>query len=453
MSKVKTSFFCNNCGYESPKWLGKCTSCNTWNSFVEELKSAKKSELFLRSTGKAAPVNIKEVQAGKEERIVFSDNELNSVLGGGLVKGSISLLGGEPGIGKSTLMLQLAVRESMKVLYVSGEESEMQIRMRAERIGVKNDSCILLTETNVQQILNHANNVCPTLIVIDSIQTSYFDQIDNSPGSITQVKECTAHFLRFAKEKNIPIVLIGHINKDGAIAGPKLLEHMVDSVLQFEGDVKNNFRILRTLKNRFGPSNEISIYEMTSQGLFPIKNPSELLSGSSEEGLSGVVISSVCEGIRVLQIEIQALVSTAAYGTPQRSSTGFDNKRLNMLLAVLEKRCGFKLGAKDVFINVAGGMKIDDPSADLAVAMAVLSSNSDLSIQKNIAFAAEISLSGELRAVNRIEQRIREAQKLGFKKIIFAKNNVKKQSINTQDYSIEILQCSKIQEVVKCVFS
>lgn len=451
MAKVKTSFFCRNCGYESAKWLGKCSSCGEWNSFTEEIKS-NNSVGFSKSDHKALPINIKKVEKGKEERLIFQDLELNSVLGGGLVKGSISLLGGEPGIGKSTLMLQIAVLEDYNILYVSGEESEMQIRMRAERIGIKNDRCILLTETNIHGIVSNASEMPPDLLIIDSIQTCYNDQIENSQGSITQVKECTAILLRFAKSKNIPVVLIGHINKEGSIAGPKLLEHMVDTVIQFEGDLKNNFRILRTLKNRFGPSNELSIYEMTSTGLFPISNPSEFLTGSLSSDISGVVISSICEGIRVMQIEIQALVSTAAYGTPQRSSTGFDNKRLNMLLAVLEKRCGFKLGTKDVFLNIAGGMKIDDPSADLAVALAVLSSNADIVIPKQFTFAAEISLSGELRGVNRIEQRIKEAEKMGFKKIILAKTQKNMENPQKNVSGISIISCTNIQDVVKSVF-
>ncbi len=452
MAKIKTSFFCKSCGYESPKWLGKCSSCGEWNTFSEEIKPSKQLG-FSKSNSESKPINIIEVETGNEERIYFDDMELNSVLGGGLVKGSISLLGGEPGIGKSTLMLQIAVKESQRVLYVSGEESEMQIRMRAERIGIKNKNCVLLTETNINAIVSTANELLPDFLVIDSIQTCYNDQIENSQGSITQVKECTAYLLRFAKSKGIPVVLIGHINKEGSIAGPKLLEHMVDTVLQFEGEVKNNFRILRTLKNRFGPSNEISIYEMTSLGLFPISNPSEFLSGTLSSEVSGVSISSISEGVRVMQIEIQALVSTAAYGTPQRSSTGFDNKRLNMLLAVLEKRCGFKLGAKDVFINVAGGMKIDDPSADLAVAMAVLSSNADITIPKQFTFAAEISLSGELRGVNRIEQRIKEADKFCFKKIILAKNHKNQEAEMNFNSKIKIIACNNIQEVVKSVFA
>lgn len=452
MPKVKTTFYCKNCGYESPQWLGKCSSCGSWNTFTEEIKSQKQKP-FAKSTADSKPINIYAVEKGKEERIIFQDDELNSAFGGGLVKGSISLLGGEPGIGKSTLMLQIAVRENLEILYVSGEESDTQIRMRADRIGIINGNCSLFTETNIHSILNGANEIKPQLVIVDSVQTCYSEQMENSPGSITQVKECTALLLQFAKTTNIPIILIGHINKEGSIAGPKLLEHMVDTVLQFEGDVKNNFRILRTIKNRFGPSNEISIYEMNTDGLNPISNPSEFLSGTSASNLSGVAISSICEGIRVMQIEIQALVSTAAYGTPQRSSTGFDNKRLNMLLAVLEKRCGFKLGTKDVFINIAGGMKIDDPSSDLAVAMAVLSSNADIAIPEMITFAAEISLSGELRGVGRIEQRIKEAEKLGFKKIIISKNNKNIISILKNKVKINIHTCDNIRDVVKTIFT
>jgi DNA repair protein RadA/Sms len=379
------------------------------------------------------------------------DNELNRVLGGGLVPGSLILFGGEPGIGKSTLMLQLAVQENaLKVLYVSGEESDRQIRMRADRLGLKNETCYLLTETNLEQILLQAKELKPELIVIDSIQTLFSSTIESSPGSISQVRECTAHLLRFAKQTAIPVFLIGHITKDGSIAGPKVLEHMVDAVLQFEGDRNHVYRLLRAIKNRFGSTNELGIYEMLGAGLRPVENPSEILISNSNQNLSGIAIASTIEGMRPLLVEVQALVSSAAYGTPQRSSTGFDSKRLNMLLAVLEKRCGFKLGAKDVFLNIAGGIKVDDPALDLAVAMAVLSSNADLAIPKTIAFAAEIGLSGEIRAVNRLDQRLSEVAKLGYEKVIVSSFS---KGIDFKKNKLEIIRCSKIEEVVKNVFS
>ncbi len=422
MSKAKSSFFCQNCGYESPKFMGQCPSCQEWNSFVEEVvqKSSKNIVAFSADSRNATPQLIQDVTRESEERVLTTDQEFNRVLGGGIVPGSIVLLGGDPGIGKSTLLLQLAIAENLKVLYVSGEESDRQIRMRADRLGLKNDNCYLLTETNLEQILMHAKELSPELIVIDSIQTLFFSNIESSPGSISQVRECTAQLLRFAKQTAIPVFLIGHITKDGTIAGPKVLEHMVDAVLQFEGDRNHIYRLLRAIKNRFGSTNELGIYEMHGAGLRPVENPSEILISNSNQHLSGIAIASTIEGMRPLLVEVQALVSSAAYGTPQRSSTGFDSKRLNMLLAVLEKRCGFKLGAKDVFLNIAGGIKVDDPALDLAVAMAVLSSNADLAIPKNVAFAAEIGLSGEIRAVNRLEQRLSEVAKLGYEKVIIS---------------------------------
>jgi DNA repair protein RadA/Sms len=371
-------------------------------------------------------------------------------LGGGIVPGSIVLLGGDPGIGKSTLLLQLAITENLKVLYISGEESDKQIRMRADRLGLKNERCYLLTETNLNSILTYATDIRPDLVVIDSIQTLFTGNIESSPGSISQVRECTAQLLRYAKQTGTPVFLIGHITKDGSIAGPKVLEHMVDTVLQFEGDRNHIYRLLRAIKNRFGSTNELGIYEMYGSGLRPVENPSEILVTNNDHVLSGVSIASSIEGMRPLLVEVQALVSTAAYGTPQRSSTGFDSKRLNMLLAVLEKRCGFKLGAKDVFLNIAGGIKVDDPAIDLAVAMAVLSSNADLPIPKTTTFAAEIGLSGEVRPVNRLEQRISEAEKLGYDKVIVSKYN---KDVNSKKYKIEIVLCSKIEDVVRNVFS
>ena len=452
MSKTKSAFFCQNCGNEAPKWLGKCPSCQEWNTFIEEIidKSPKQSLPFSSDIKSAKPLLIQEVIQEKEERIVIQDSELNTVLGGGIVPGSIVLLGGDPGIGKSTLLLQLAITESLKVLYVSGEESDRQIRMRADRLGLKNERCYLLTETNLNSILTYATDIRPDLVVIDSIQTLFSGNIESSPGSISQVRECTAQLLRYAKQTGTPVFLIGHITKDGSIAGPKVLEHMVDTVLQFEGDRNHIYRLLRAIKNRFGSTNELGIYEMYGSGLRPVENPSEILVTNNDHALSGVSIASSIEGLRPLLVEVQALVSTAAYGTPQRSSTGFDSKRLNMLLAVLEKRCGFKLGAKDVFLNIAGGIKVDDPAIDLAVAMAVLSSNADLPIPKTTTFAAEIGLSGEVRPVNRLEQRISEAEKLGYDKIIVSKYN---KDINTKKYKIEIILCSKIEDVVRNVFS
>jgi DNA repair protein RadA/Sms len=452
MSKVKSSFFCQNCGYESPKFMGQCPSCQEWNSFVEEVvqKSSKNIVAFSADSRNATPQLIQDVTRESEERVLTTDQEFNRVLGGGIVPGSIVLLGGDPGIGKSTLLLQLAIAENLKVLYVSGEESDRQIRMRADRLGLKNDNCYLLTETNLEQILMHAKELSPELIVIDSIQTLFFSNIESSPGSISQVRECTAQLLRFAKQTAIPVFLIGHITKDGTIAGPKVLEHMVDAVLQFEGDRNHIYRLLRAIKNRFGSTNELGIYEMHGAGLRPVENPSEILISNSNQHLSGIAIASTIEGMRPLLVEVQALVSSAAYGTPQRSSTGFDSKRLNMLLAVLEKRCGFKLGAKDVFLNIAGGIKVDDPALDLAVAMAVLSSNADLAIPKNVAFAAEIGLSGEIRAVNRLEQRLSEVAKLGYEKVIISSFS---KGIDLKKNTIEIICCAKIEEVVKNVFS
>lgn len=451
MSKVKSAFFCQSCGYETPKWLGKCPGCSSWNSFVEELKQKKGSTApFSKNSTDAKPIVLQDIQENEKQKRALRDQELNRVLGGGVVLGSLVLVGGDPGIGKSTLMLQLAVQENLKVLYVSGEESESQIKMRAERIGISNENCHILTETNLEAILTHASQLQPEILVIDSIQTLHSSQIESAAGSVSQVRESTASLLRFAKETNVPTFLIGHITKDGAIAGPKVLEHMVDTVLQFEGDRNYVYRLLRTIKNRFGSTNEIGIYEMSGTGLRAVENPSEILVTNTDPDLSGISISSTLEGIRPFLIEIQALVSSAAYGTPQRSSTGFDGKRLNMLLAVLEKRCGFKLGAKDVFLNIAGGIKVDDPGVDLAVTMAVLSSNANLPIPTGIAFSAEVGLSGEIRPVNRIDQRIAEVEKLGYKKIIISKNI---KGFDASAYKIAIVQCSKIDQVVKAVFS
>ena len=451
--KVKSAYFCQNCGYETPKWLGKCPSCNEWNTFVEEViqKDIPQVVAFSKSKGGSTPQEINSIKKEAHVRAPLADNELNRVLGGGLIPGSLILFGGEPGIGKSTLLLQIAITNSqLKVLYVSGEESEQQIKMRAERIGVKNEGCFILTETNVQNIFTQAESIQPDLLIIDSIQTLFSSQIESSPGSISQVRECTAQLLRYAKQTNVPVFLIGHITKEGGLAGPKVLEHMVDTVLQFEGDRNHLYRLLRSLKNRFGSTNELGIYEMRESGLRPVENPSEILIPNTDESLSGISIAATMEGMRPMLIEVQGLVSTAAYGTPQRTSTGFDSKRLNMLLAVMEKRCGFKLGAKDVFLNIAGGIKVDDPAIDLAVVAAVLSSNVDLPISGKIAMSGEIGLSGEVRPVSRIDQRIKEAEKLGFEMIILSKYN---KGIKQKDYKIELVLCGKITEVVKELFA
>lgn len=453
MAKLKSAFFCQNCGYETPKWLGKCPSCNEWNTFVEELiqKQVPQVVAFSRSKESAQPQSLDQIDQREHPRIVLNDAELTRVLGGGLVPGSLILFGGEPGIGKSTLLLQLAVStKGLKVLYVSGEESDQQIKMRAERIGIQNENCFILTETNVQNIFKQAEQTQPDLLVIDSIQTLYSSHIESSPGSISQVRESTAQLLRYAKQSNVPVFLIGHITKEGSLAGPKVLEHMVDAVLQFEGDRNHVYRLLRSIKNRFGSTNELGIYEMLGSGLRQVENPSEILITNTDSSLSGIAIAATLEGMRPMMIEVQALVSTAAYGTPQRSSTGFDSKRLNMLLAVMEKRCGFKLGAKDVFLNIAGGIKVDDPAIDLAVVASVLSSNADMPVSNNIALCAEVGLSGEVRPVNRIDQRIHEAEKLGFEKIILSKYN---KGISQKDYKIELVPCGTIVEVVKALFA
>lgn len=447
MAKVKSAFFCQSCGHESPKWLGKCPSCAAWNTFVEEIIQKEKAGSLTSSSRNPKPTLINEIAVTDENRTVLFDKELNRVLGGGLVPGSLTLIGGEPGIGKSTLMLQIAVKsKGMKVLYVSGEESEKQIRMRGERIGFKDTGCFILTETNTQNIFRQVEQIEPDMVIIDSIQTLHTANIESSPGSISQIRESTAELMRFAKESGTPVFLIGHITKDGSIAGPKVLEHMVDTVLQFEGDRNHVYRLLRSVKNRFGSTNELGIYEMRGSGLIEVDNPSELLINRNEELLSGIAIAATLEGMRPLLIEVQALVSTAAYGVPQRTSTGFDTKRLNMLLAVLEKRCGFKLGAKDVFLNIAGGLKVDDPAIDLAVVCAVLSSNVDVAIDTKVCLSGEVGLSGEIRPVNRIDQRIAEAEKLGYEKMVISKYN---KGIQQSNFNIELIQVGKIEEVFK----
>jgi DNA repair protein RadA/Sms len=453
MAKVKTVYVCQNCGHEAAKWLGRCPSCNEWNTFVEEVITKSKRDVtsFSKSSKrKGKPQPIHQIETKEEQRINLQDAELNRVLGNGLVPGSLILFGGEPGIGKSTLLLQMAmVEKNMKILYVSGEESENQVKMRAERIGSLNENCFLFTETNMEHIFTHAENLLPDIVIIDSIQTIHSEHIESSPGSISQIRECTAQLLRFAKQTDTPVFLIGHITKEGALAGPKVLEHMVDAVLQFEGDRNHVYRLLRTIKNRFGSTNELGIYEMLGSGLRQVENPSEILISESQEKLSGTAIAATIEGLRPMLIEVQALVSTAAYGTPQRSATGFDLRRLNMLLAVMEKRCGFKLGAKDVFLNIAGGIKVNDPSIDLGVVAAILSSNADIPIDKKICLSAEVGLSGELRPVNRTEQRISEAEKLGFDKIIIAKHN---KGVDKSAFKIEIIEATRIENVLRELF-
>lgn len=450
--KVKTGFFCQSCGYNAPKWLGKCPSCGEWNTFVEEVIQTEKSTTTAYTSTKTSKVQvISDIPPDNGMRISLPDAELNRVLGGGLVSGSLILFGGEPGIGKSTLLLQLALQlNNKKVLYISGEESEQQLKMRAERLNATNASCFVLTETSLQIIFKHIEQLQPDLLIVDSIQTLHTALIESSPGSVSQIRECTAGLLRYAKESSTPVFLIGHITKDGSIAGPKILEHMVDVVLQFEGDRNHIYRLLRSIKNRFGSTNELGIYEMLGNGLREVSNPSEILISNRDEQLSGSAIAATMEGLRPMLIEVQALVSTAAYGTPQRSSTGFDLRRLGMLLAVLEKRCGFRLAAKDVFLNIAGGIRVDDPAIDLAVICAVLSSSEDISIHPGIAFAAEIGLSGEVRPVTRVEQRIGEAEKLGFKKILVSRYNQK--GLSVKNFSIEVVFVSRVDEVFSFLF-
>lgn len=453
MAKTKTAYVCSNCGNDSPKWLGKCPVCGEWNTYVEEIiskdTSAKKG-LSGFETSKAKPLLLKEVETGEEPRIDLQDGEFNRVLGGGLVAGSLVLIGGEPGIGKSTLILQTVLgNNAIKTLYVSGEESARQLKLRADRINSQSENCYIVCETNLEQIFVHIQNTKPEFVIIDSIQTIYTDAIESSPGSVSQVRECSAAILKFAKETNTPVILIGHINKEGSIAGPKVLEHIVDTVLQFEGDQHYMYRILRSIKNRFGSTAELGIYEMRQNGLREVSNPSELLLTQNHEGLSGVAIAAAIEGVRPFLIEAQALVSTAAYGTPQRSATGFDLRRMNMLLAVLEKRAGFKLIQKDVFLNIAGGLKVNDPGMDLAIISAVLSSSLDISIEKHICMAGEVGLSGEIRPVNRIEQRVLEAEKLGFSKMIIPQNNLKGFSSKVK---IEIVEVRKVEEAFRQLF-
>jgi DNA repair protein RadA/Sms len=452
MSKIKTTFFCQNCGAQYAKWQGQCNSCKEWNTIAEEIiqkeEKASWKPTSTESKRVSKPLKIKEIDSTQEVRMDSTDGELNRVLGGGIVPGSLILLGGEPGIGKSTLLLQISLKLPYKTLYVSGEESQKQIKMRAERINPNSDNCYILTETKTQNIFRHIVETEPDIVIIDSIQTLHTDYIESTAGSISQIRETTAELIKFAKETNIPVILIGHITKDGNIAGPKILEHMVDTVLQFEGDRNHVYRILRSLKNRFGSTAELGIYEMQGSGLREVSNPSEILISHREEELSGTAIASTLEGMRPLMIEIQALVSTAVYGTPQRSTTGYNAKRLNMILAVLEKRAGFRLGTKDVFLNVTGGISVDDPAIDLAVVAAILSSNEDIAVGKEVCFAGEVGLSGEIRPVNRVEQRIQEAEKLGFATIFVSKYN----KIAIKNPLIKIVLVSKIEEVVEQLF-
>jgi len=453
MSKTKTVFFCQNCGTQSLKWIGKCPSCGEWNTYVEEVVERDKDQKWNRQTERKQnkPILINEIKYEQESRKDTNNAELNRVLGGGMVPGSLILIGGEPGIGKSTLMLQIALHiKNCKVLYVSGEESEQQIKMRAERIGLNNSECYILTETSTQQIFQQIAEITPNLLVIDSIQTLQTNIIDSSAGSISQIKECAAEMQRYAKLTGTPVFLIGHITKDGNLAGPKLLEHMVDTVLQFEGDRNYGYRILRSVKNRFGSTSELGIYEMQGSGLREVSNPSEILLSQRDENLSGTAIAATIEGMRPMLIETQSLVSSAAYGTPQRSSTGFETKRLGMLLAVLEKRHGFRLGVKDVFLNIAGGIRVDDPAIDLAVICSILSSNEDIAISAKDCFAAEVGLSGEIRPVNRVDQRIAEADKLGFERIFISKYNLK--GLELSKFNLEVIAVSNVEQVFSKLF-
>ena len=455
VAKTRTAFFCQNCGAQSSKWMGRCTSCGEWNTYVEEViqredaKTGWQKKDDLKFASKPKPIS--EIQPEARERTDTNNTEFNRVLGGGMVAGSMILVGGEPGIGKSTLMLQIALKlGDMKVLYVSGEESQEQIKMRAQRIGVSNNNCFVYNETSVQSIAQYLAEFEPQLLVIDSIQTLTTDLISSTAGSISQVRECAAYLQKYAKQTHTPVVLIGHITKDGMLAGPKVLEHMVDTVLQFEGDRHYGYRILRAMKNRFGSTAELGIYEMTNAGLREVSNPSEILLSQRDEEVSGIAIASTIEGMRPMLIEIQALVSTAVYGTPQRSTTGFDTRRLNMLLAVLEKRLGFHLGSKDVFLNITGGIRVDDPAIDLAVIASVLSSVNDVPVNQKTCFAGEVGLSGEIRTVNRLDQRIAEAEKLGFEKIFISRYNLK--GIDTSRLNIEIVPVGKVSELHQKLF-
>lgn len=451
----KTVWFCNQCGAESAKWIGKCPACGAWNSMVEEKvvqTTGRSSSLNTNGASKRnKPQILSKIESSEEERIKMPSKELNRVLGGGLVKGSLVLIGGEPGIGKSTLILQniLSLR-SRRILYISGEESPSQIKMRADRLQRVNDNVYLACETTLENVFNNIEDVKPEILIVDSIQTISSEALDSSPGSVSQIRECAAQLLKYSKESNVPVLLIGHITKDGNIAGPKILEHIVDAVLQFEGDSNYIYRVLRSIKNRFGSTSEIGIFEMTQRGLREVTNPSEMLLHQWEDGTAGATIGVTIEGLRPFLIEIQALVSSAAYGTPQRSVTGFDSKRLNMLLAVLEKKAGFKLAAKDVFLNIAGGLKVNDPALDLPVICAVLSSNMDIQINPDVCITGEVGLSGEIRPVARLEQRISEAEKLGMKKILIPKNNLK--GVDVSNLSISIVEVGRVEDAFRQLF-
>ncbi|MCD8166291.1 MAG: DNA repair protein RadA [Bacteroides sp.] len=454
MAKEKRVYICSNCGMDSPKWVGKCPGCAQWNTYVEEIvrkEVVNKRPVSGIEIPKARPLLLDEIETGDDPRLNMQDEELNRVLGGGLVPGSLVLIGGEPGIGKSTLVLQTVLRlTGKKVLYVSGEESARQLKLRAERLNGQSGNCLIVCETSLEQVYTHIKNINPDLVIIDSIQTISTEILESSPGSIAQVRECSASILKFAKETNIPVILIGHINKEGSIAGPKVLEHIVDTVLQFEGDQHYMYRILRSIKNRFGSTAEMGIYEMRQDGLREVNNPSELLLSKDHIGMSGIAIASAIEGVHPFLIETQALVSSAVYGNPQRSATGFDTRRMNMLLAVLEKRVGFKLAQKDVFLNIAGGLRVSDPAIDLSVISAILSSNMDTEIEPEICMAGEIGLSGEIRPVNRIEQRISEAEKLGFKRFLLPKYNY--QGLTMKNLNIDLIPIRKVEEAFRQLF-
>jgi DNA repair protein RadA/Sms len=452
MAKNKTVYVCQHCGAEASKWIGKCPSCGSWNTYVEEIIARDTAVSLFSATGndKAKPVSLSRVESSDEQRVDTCIGELNRILGGGIVKGSLVLLGGEPGIGKSTLALQMALKCKEDTLYISGEESTRQIKMRAERVGREGEDCKVLADTSLENILAHLKHEKPGMVVIDSIQTLHYSAVESSPGSVSQVRECAANLLRYAKETSTPVILIGHITKDGSLAGPKVLEHIVDVVLQFEGDSHHMYRLLRAHKNRFGSTSEIGIFEMNSEGLTEVGNPSDVLLNHHEEPMSGIAVASTIDGIRPFLVEIQALVSTAAYGMPQRSVNGFDTRRLNMLLAVLEKRAGFKLTAKDVFVNVAGGFRVDDPAIDMALVSAVLSSSLDIAINPGYCFSGEIGLSGEIRPVGRIEQRVMEAQKMGFTRLYLS--GYSRKSIPPGKFPIELTFVSRVEELFKSLF-
>ncbi len=452
--KEKTVWFCSSCGAQASKWEGRCPACGEWNTLVEErvVQKPQRTASPVARAGASKPVAVSQIQTMSEPRIHMPSEELNRVLGGGLVQGSIILIGGEPGIGKSTLVLQnLLAIKSKTILYVSGEESATQLKLRADRIGRGSDNCFIVCETSLETIFKHIEDVQPGIVVIDSIQTIASDVLESSAGSVSQVRECAAQLLKYAKESGVPVIVIGHITKEGSLAGPKVLEHIVDAVIQFEGDRQYMYRLLRAIKNRFGSTSEIGVYEMGQKGLREVKNPSEMLMSHADQGLSGVSIGVTVDGARPFMIEVQALVSTAAYGTPQRSVTGYDSRRLNMLLAVLEKRVGFKLGQKDVFLNIAGGLKVNDPSLDLAVISAILSSNMDMAIPHSTCFAGEVGLAGEIRPISRIEQRISEAEKLGMETIIIPKHNLK--GIDTSKLNIKIVEVSKVEEAFRNIMT